>query len=61
MRTPTQTEDTMSHLWRRIACLLGVAMVLGPASFTAAQSPAPAAAITEAEAQAIAVDAYVYF
>ena len=51
----------MTRLHKKMTGLLGLAMVLGLTSFASAQGMAPAAPITEAEAQAIAVDAYVYF
>ena len=47
----------MTRRRKRMAGLLGLAMVVGLTSFASAQGMAPAAPVTEAEAQAIAVDA----
>ena len=51
----------MTRLQRKMTGLLGLAMVLGSTSFASAQGMAPTPPVTEAEEQAIAVDAYVYF
>jgi hypothetical protein len=57
-RTPKEGNVTRTR--RMTIHLLGLALVSGVASMASAQSMAPGAAISEPEARAIAVDAYLY-